>query len=319
MRIHKFNPQAFIEFLSYLITSLLFLNLVTSNKYLSYVTPRMKPYLIFTSIVMAVWASTVLFRLFQPKHKLRVTHCFVIMIPIILLILPHKPISASDVTTGYVNMSNTNAISVKESNKTKVADNLSDSSVSVPQQELEVTIDSVNNQSVNEESSFNTGSLQEDNLINSQPEEDLAGISDDQNILRDEELALTLSGFDESNKTITISDGEFYPWLVEIFTNMNKFDGYKIVVKCFVFKEDEELKENEFIAARLLMSCCSADLVPCGIICQYKGSAKLEANTWITVEGMLHIGQYLGNADPQIIVSKISAAEKPVDEYIYPY
>ncbi|MFT4146258.1 MAG: TIGR03943 family protein [Mobilitalea sp.] len=308
MRIHKFNPQAFIEFLCYLLSSLLFLNIVTSNKYLSYVTPRMKPYLIFTSIVMAVWAVTVLFRLFEPKHKLRVTHCFVIMIPVVLLILPHKPISASDITTGYVNINTANAISVKEADKNIVDDN-SDVSASVLDEELEVTIDTVNNQYLNTESS----------LVNEVNPDDFANSSVDQNILKDEELSLTLSGFDEINKVITISDKEFYPWLVEIFTNMDKFDGYKIIVKAFVFKGDEELKENEFIAARLLMSCCSADLVPCGIICQYNESAKLKENTWITVEGVLHIGQYQGNNDPQIIVSKISAADKPEDEYIYPY
>ena len=37
------------------------------------------------------------------------------------------------------------------------------------------------------------------------------------------------------------------------------------------------------------------------------------------MEGTIHIGKYMGNDEPQIMVEKIERADKPEDEYIYPY
>ncbi|MDR2606439.1 MAG: DUF1980 domain-containing protein, partial [Oscillospiraceae bacterium] len=96
-----FNPQIFLEFLCYSIFGNLMLYLVRSGAYLSYVTPRMKPYLYFTAIIMLIWACIGLSRLFRPQHKVRSNHCFVLAIPILLLLLPHSPISLADISGSY--------------------------------------------------------------------------------------------------------------------------------------------------------------------------------------------------------------------------
>lgn len=74
--------------------------------------------------------------------------------------------------------------------------------------------------------------------------------------------------------------------------------------------------------ARLLMTCCVADLTPAGLICKYDKASGLEADSWVTVEGTLFIGQYEYEGkkydDPQIHVTKITPAEA-VDGYVYPY
>jgi putative membrane protein len=319
-----FNPQAFIEFLCYIIFSLVILHLVISGEYLSYVTPRMKPYLIFTSIAMAVWACIELRRLFNPQHKLRAAHCFVLVLPVLLMILPHKPISASELSSGYVNMNTLNNIASKNSNSKLTSQILSTTPTISPLEDsssANENTDFADNQSsnINHSTPVTEEELSDSFLNGKSSNKSDASATDEQNILQDDELALTLSGFDKINKKITISDAEFYPWLNEIFTNMNKFDGYQITIKGFVFKDDPELKNNEFVASRLLMSCCAADLVPCGIVCQYDQISELEADAWITVEGVMHIGKYLGNDEPQITVKNISVAEKPDDEYIYQY
>ena len=92
------NPQVFLEFACFTAFAVLMLYLVSTGKYRSYVTPRMTPYFYFTSAVMAVWAIGGLSRLFRPQHKTRVAHCFVLAIPVVLLLLPHTPVNTADLS-----------------------------------------------------------------------------------------------------------------------------------------------------------------------------------------------------------------------------
>ncbi|MPW24949.1 hypothetical protein GC105_03995 [Alkalibaculum sp. M08DMB] len=75
-------------------------------------------------------------------------------------------------------------------------------------------------------------------------------------------------------------------------------------------------KDNEFIPDRMMMCCCVADLIPVGVICKYDKVSELKVDTWVTVEGVIHIGQYMGYDEPQIKVTKISPAEKPKQDYL---
>ncbi|HBC93948.1 MAG TPA: TIGR03943 family protein, partial [Pelotomaculum sp.] len=102
MQARAFNPQIFLELLCYSTFGGLMFHLVDSEKYLSYVTPRMKPYLYFTAIVMLIWACVGLGRLFRPQHKIRSAHCFVLVFPILLLLLPHNPLSTADLSDRYI-------------------------------------------------------------------------------------------------------------------------------------------------------------------------------------------------------------------------
>ena len=73
-------------------------------------------------------------------------------------------------------------------------------------------------------------------------------------------------GLDKENKTITVRDEYFSMWLSELPTNLDQYEGYQITIKGFVFREKQTMEANEFVPARLMMSCCSADLAPCGFI-----------------------------------------------------
>lgn len=140
-----------------------------------------------------------------------------------------------------------------------------------------------------------------------------ADAQEDDSIVKQYGLALSEDG------SVQVSDELFYPWLTEIFANMNKYEGVQITIKGFVFKDSGSMESNEFIPARLLMWCCSADLSPCGIVCEYDKAAELKENTWVTVTGVIHIGQHKGQDEPQITVTSVSPADKPQEEYVYPW
>ncbi|ACL18117.1 TIGR03943 family putative permease subunit [Desulfitobacterium hafniense] len=282
-----FNPQIFLEFLCYCVFGGLIFYLVSSEKYLTYVTPRLKPYLYFTSIVMGVWALTALGRLFRPQHKLRSAHCFVLVIPIVLLLLPHAPVSASNLSGNYIGGS--------------AFSNRSGQSALSMQNDLSITIEDA--------------SSPEDKVQAEIIQEPLAGLPAGAYVSE-------LPGLDMGNKRITVAHEDFSMWLTEMYTNIEKYQGYTVVMTGFVFNDPEFLKEDEFVPARLMMSCCVGDLAPAGILCKYDQADQLQAESWVTVEGTLTLGQHeydgVLSDEPQIRVTKITPAEA-VEGYIYPY
>ena len=93
--IKQLNIQTLLEAGTLLsLAAWLFVYLV-SGQYLTYVTPRMLPYLIVAVVVLAGLAGVTLTRVFRPNHRARLAHVFVLTLPLILLILPHGMISVS--------------------------------------------------------------------------------------------------------------------------------------------------------------------------------------------------------------------------------
>ena len=338
----KFNPQSFIECLCYSVFAVTMLYLVSSGKYLSYVTPRIKPYLYFTAIVMAIWASAGLGGLFRPRHKVRCAHCFVLTIPVLLLLLPHSPLGTSNFSGNYAGgnifagQTEKNLFGLSQK-QTPAADSGSATQPGIPlaqnspepaaspdiplaQSSPETPPDIPPVQSGPESSPSDGGSL---------PAEDTAPADaldlvqpDPQNGIPDKEASAGLPGLDTANRRITVSDEDFGIWISEFYDNMAEYEGYTVTITGFVFKDPEILEEDEFVPARLMMYCCVADLTPVGLLCKYDKAAGLEKDSWVTVEGTLYIGQYEFDGasydDPQINVTKITAA-KPAEGYVYPF
>lgn len=285
------NPRVFVELLCYVAFAGLILHLVSSGRYQSYVTPKMVPYLYFTALVMLVWAGGGVFRLFRPQHKIRLTHCFVLVIPILLLLLPHKPLSTSDLSLKYMGAGLTGQ------GPSGNSDFNAPTGLPTPSSDISGLDNNASAPPDPRASDAQTGG-----------QEDISAGED----------ALDLPGLDAKNKKITVPNDYFYPWLAEIYVNMEKYAGYQISITGFVFKDPDTMANNEFAAARLAMSCCVADLTPCGMLCQYGQTSELKADTWVTVEGVIHKGQYMGYDEPKITVTRISPAEE-VKGYIYPF
>ncbi|MDR1615662.1 MAG: TIGR03943 family protein [Syntrophomonadaceae bacterium] len=287
-----FNPQVFWEFLCYSVFAALIFYLVSSGKYLFYVTPRMEPYLYFTAILMGIWALAGLGRLFRPQYKVRFAHCFVLIVPILLLSIPHAPVSSA-------NFSGQNYFGAS-SQQTIFGGSGFDNGSGNPQNK------SIAESGLPPEDAGSEGSV----------------VFDDQSAMPEGEYDTYLPGFNATRKKITVSNNDFGIWSSEIYTNMKKYEGYAIAMTGFVFKDPEILMDDEFVIARLMMSCCVADLSPTGLLCKYDQSSGLKTESWVNIEGTLFIGQYEYEGqryeDPQILVTSITPAEE-VKGYVYPY
>lgn len=120
------------------------------------------------------------------------------------------------------------------------------------------------------------------------------------------------------NDTIVMGGDNFVQWLNELYYDLDKYEGKKIEVVGFVLK-NKKAANNEFMPARLTMTCCSADLQPTGLICRYDKASDLSADTWVKVTGTIKKVDYDGYKTPVIFADKVENTEKPKNEYVYPY
>ena len=96
-----------------------------------------------------------------------------------------------------------------------------------------------------------------------------------------------------------------------------KYEGYTVVMKGFVYRDPDIQKKCDFALVRLSMWCCAADLSPIGFLVDSDSEVTFKDDDWVTVTGTFGISE-----DGESLILKaqsIEAAEKPEEEYVYPY
>ena len=95
----RFSLQSMIEVAGCALFGFYILKLCLTNEFLFYLTPRMKPWLIFTVCVMFAWALSAAKTAFEADHyHVNLTSVFVLLIPLMLLLLPRKNVSIGDLS-----------------------------------------------------------------------------------------------------------------------------------------------------------------------------------------------------------------------------
>lgn len=279
------NLEALTESASYLIFGALLVRLTISGTYLNYVTPRMKPYLYGLSVLMFFWAAVSVRNLFRPRYKSRIKRCMVLILPILLLAVPPSSPTAGAMVKGGAGIPRSSPVET-----TQDTTQASDEYAYYGQDTLEKPEDTLE-----EEQNYESQEAQPDNQAKTPPP--------------------GLNGLNKDTKTITISDEDFSPWITELSNHPEAYDGYTVTLKGFVYLDLEDKKENEFAVVRLSMWCCSADLAPMGLVAVSNGKLPWEENSWITVTGKLAVKDGYATLEAE----KIEVAEKPSEEYVYPY
>lgn len=281
MRRSAFNPQAALELFCQLAFSGTLAWLVFSGAYLAYVAPRMKPYLLFSAAALLACALFSATRLFRRQYRRRAAHCLLLAIPVLLVLLPHGQIS----TVGSGGLLTGGAFGGSAGQPSAAV-----SSPAAPSGGVSANPDGQD--------------FSEENVYTMEGESgQVIGI---------------LHGYDAQARSVTVRDEEFYGWCSEFFLYPDRFEGFEVTLTGFVVKDIPSLGADEFVPARLMMSCCAADLSPCGLLCKYDGVASLEADSWVTVTGVLQVGSFQGEPEPQIRVSAIRPAEE-ITDYVYPF
>lgn len=122
---------------------------------------------------------------------------------------------------------------------------------------------------------------------------------------------------------ITFTDKNYYEYISEISKAPNKFKGKGITIEGFVFKEDG-FNKDEFVVARMLMTCCAADAQVTGFFSKYNEAYNLKSNTYVKVIGTLDYTEYQSKTGkrssilPMIQVKQVIPINNPINQYIYP-
>ena len=278
-----FNKEALLEGLCCLFFAFSLFRQTISGNYLLFVTPRMKFYLYFSSAVMVLWALSCFRRIAVPQYKIKPNRLFVLLLPAAALFLPYTSIKASDTTILA------SAVQTQEMLPAEPG-----SSAAETTQEISATKTAQPITESQSETASQTGATES---TASDPHE----------------IAVP-DGLDSANKTITISDDDFYAWMVQLNYYPDKYDGYTLRVHGTVYRDDS-MGSDEFAVIRLLMTCCVADLTPCGPLCIYPDAEKLAPDSWVTVTGTYHYDTYEGM---KVTVTDIEEAEAAEEAYIYP-
>ncbi|MFV0527849.1 MAG: TIGR03943 family putative permease subunit [Lachnospiraceae bacterium] len=251
--------------------SAVLLYITYTGGYLQYVTPKMAPYLYFTGIVVAFWGLVRLRWVRKPRYRKRLLRSLVLLLPALLLVLPHDSLDSQSVSAALTN-------DLVTQNQTQAA----------------------------------TTPAAEDTTPAQNTASDTAPSTEETTTPAAASASLP-AGLDAEAKSITVPDAQFYPWLVELSTNTTAYLDYQVRIKGYVYR-DATLQGTQFAVARLLMSCCAADLVPCGPLAVWSDAATLTADSWVYVQGT--ISQNEAN-ELEIQVLSVEPAEKPDEEYVY--
>jgi putative membrane protein len=123
--------------------------------------------------------------------------------------------------------------------------------------------------------------------------------------------------------TIEFTNDNYSRQLVKIEDNFEKYKGRKVIITGFVYKENN-FKSDEFVAARLFMSCCAADSQVIGLMSKWEKATTLDKDEWVKIGGTIDSTKYKDSQTgkemniPLIKVDKVEKIQKPDNPFIYP-
>ena len=120
------------------------------------------------------------------------------------------------------------------------------------------------------------------------------------------------------NDTIILNDENFAPWLFELYAVPKQYVNKEISLEGFVFKR-EDFAKDEFVAARLIMVCCAADMQVNGLLCKYDDAQNLKQDQWVRIKGTLSVEIFMEEELPIIHITSLEKIEKPQVGYVYPF
>ncbi|MBL8094818.1 MAG: TIGR03943 family protein [Anaerolineales bacterium] len=85
----------------------------------------------------------------------------------------------------------------------------------------------------------------------------------------------------------------------------------------FVY-HDPQLGPDQFMVARFMVTCCSADAAAVAAAVTWTDAAGLEDNAWVRVRGTIDVVEYAGRPLPAISAVSIEPTTEPDHPYMYP-
>ncbi len=121
----------------------------------------------------------------------------------------------------------------------------------------------------------------------------------------------TTQEFSSGEKTIL-------DWLSQFGTGpAASFNGEEATLVGFVYYDDL-FESDTFMVSRFIVSCCTADGSPVGLIVRYEGSDQLPLDQWVEISGTFEAQDFNGTDIPILQVTELKEIEPPRQPYLYP-
>lgn len=121
------------------------------------------------------------------------------------------------------------------------------------------------------------------------------------------------------NPHFELLDSEIYKFSRLLYDKRDILNGKTVTYTAFVHY-GKGISENEFIAARMTMVCCAADMMPDGLKVRMKQQPTWKEGTWIRLTGKIKYEKQKDVSVPLPYIEFIDAhtTDKPISDIVYP-
>ena len=296
----RLNIDVVLKLIILLGFSLFFYITIINGTIQLFVHPRIVPFLKCGIVIMLIMSLFLLKDIFKrQRKKVNLYQYLFFIIPLIMAFtLPANEVNSGSVAFG----SNTDAVASSNNTvqgKKPNTDNYDNLSGADSLSGEASSNDNTDENSLAYDTYTKENSQDSDTLL-------LESIEEDNNSLK------------LQDDTIVIDDSNFVKWIDTIYNDPSKYEGKKITVTGFVFR-DKQFKDNEFVPARMVMTCCAADMTVIGLLARYSKTQELRENSWFKFTGTLENDEFNGKNIPIINIETAERTAKPKNEYVYPY
>jgi putative membrane protein len=122
---------------------------------------------------------------------------------------------------------------------------------------------------------------------------------------------------DNSDDVLYIGSDNFVASISDIFINLDIYTGTQVTFSGFYYRTDN-MPVDQFIIARMIISCCAADASMAGLVCIDDGAATdFEMDGWYSVQGTVTSLPMGGQMYPAVQISSWNKEEEPSTRFVF--
>ncbi|MEN6388990.1 MAG: TIGR03943 family protein [Syntrophomonas sp.] len=116
---------------------------------------------------------------------------------------------------------------------------------------------------------------------------------------------------------LIVTDDNFVALVAQIYENPEKFVGKDISMLGFVVR-DADFSFKQIGIVRYVITCCTADALPCGLLCEYENASNLKDGTWLEISGTIEMVKLRNTNFAAVKIKCVQTVREPQMPYVYP-
>lgn len=123
--------------------------------------------------------------------------------------------------------------------------------------------------------------------------------------------------FDRDANIIEIEDKDYAYFYRDLSEDLKFYDGKTVKFKCVAAK-NHQLKNNELVIGRHLMTCCVDDITFAGFVLNGKSFESVSNREWIKVTAKIKVenNRLYGKVGPVLYMTDIAKTDPPLEEVV---